>query len=86
MSKLIGKRVQVLDQGYIELQDLMPHPATGIEADAAIVSAARVSFMGESKGDEKDRKLIHHLMKHAHTSPFEMVQMKMRIKAPLVVW
>lgn len=83
---LIGKRVPVLDKGYLELQDLMPHPATGIGPDAAVVSAARVSFMGESKGEEKDRKLLHYLMQHAHTSPFEMVEYKFRLSAPVLVY
>lgn len=85
-SELIGKRIPVLDKGYVELQDLMPHPATGVTCDAAIVSAARVSFLGESKGEEKDRRLIHFLMKNAHTSPFEMVEFKLRVKAPLVTY
>jgi thymidylate synthase (FAD) len=83
---LIGKRVPVLDRGYVELQDLMPHPATGVAGDLAIISAARTSFMGEGKGDEKDRKLLHYLMRNAHTSPFEMVEFKFRLKAPLVTW
>jgi thymidylate synthase (FAD) len=79
-------RVPVLDRGYVELQDLMPHPATGVSPDTAIAAAARVSFMGESKGEEKDRKLIHFLLKHDHTSPFEMVEYKLRIHAPLLVY
>ncbi|HRE48430.1 MAG TPA: FAD-dependent thymidylate synthase [Aggregatilineales bacterium] len=83
---LIGKRIAVLDQGFLELQDVMPHPAAGVSPDTAIASAARVSFMGESKGDEKDAKLIHYLMKHAHTSPFEMVEFKFRVKAPLITY
>jgi thymidylate synthase (FAD) len=85
-ESLIGQRVQVLDRGFVELQDLMPHPRTGVTCDNAIVAAARVSFMGEGKGDEKDRRLIHYLMKHHHTSPFEMVEFKFRVKAPLVTY
>ena len=50
-ASLIGKRVEVLDKGYIELVDLMPHPLTEVSGDLAIVNAARVSFLGESKGD-----------------------------------
>jgi len=86
MQELIGKRVAVLDKGWIELLDLMPHPATGVSADMAIVSAARVSFMGESKGDEKDKKLLFYLLRHEHNSPFEMVEFKMRLHAPLVTY
>lgn len=83
---LIGKRVSVLDKGWIELVDMLPHPATGIPADLAIVNAARVSFMGESKGPEKDKKLLFYLLREKHTSPFEMVEMKFRVRAPLVTW
>jgi thymidylate synthase (FAD) len=83
---LIGQRVDVLDKGWIELVDLMPHPASAIGGDLAIVNAARVSFMGESKGEEADRKLLFYLLRHHHTSPFEMVEFKFRVRAPLLVW
>ncbi len=83
---LIGKRVDVLDKGWIELLDLMPHPASGVAGDLAIVNAARVSFMGESKGTDRDKKLLFYLLQHRHTSPFEMVEFKFRVSAPLVVY
>ena len=76
---LIGKRVPVLDQGWIELQDMMGD-------DLAIVNAARVSFLGESKGTERDKKLLFYLLQHRHTSPFEQVEFRFRVRAPLVVW
>ena len=44
-NELIGVRVPILDKGYVELLDLMPHPATGVSGDMAIVNAARVSFL-----------------------------------------
>ena len=78
-SELIGKRVEVLDQGWIELQDMMGD-------DLAIVNAARVSFLGESKGEEADKKLLFYLMRHRHTSPFEQVEFKFRVRAPVIVW
>jgi thymidylate synthase (FAD) len=83
---LIGKRIEVLDKGWIELLDLMPHPASGVSGDLAIVNAARVSFMGESKGADRDKKLLFYLLQHRHTSPFEMVEFKFRVSAPLVVY
>ncbi len=76
---LIGKRVSILDKGWIELQDVMGD-------DLAIVNAARVSFLGESKGEEKDKRLLFYLMEHRHTSPFEQVEFKFRVRAPLVTW
>lgn len=78
-SELIGKRVEVLDKGWIELQDIMGD-------DLAIVNAARVSFLGESKGSEQDKKLLFYLLRHRHTSPFEMVEFKFRVRAPVIVW
>lgn len=85
-SSLIGKRVPVLDKGWIELADMMPHPDTGVSGDLAIVSAARVSFMGESKGSGRDKKLLFYLLQHRHTSPFEMVEFKFRCRAPVVTY
>jgi len=78
-ASLIGKRVNVLDKGFIELQALMGD-------DLAIVNAARVSFLGESKGADKDKKLLFYLLRMRHTSPFEMVEFKFRIRCPLVTW
>lgn len=85
-ENLIGKRIDVLDKGWIELVDLMPHPDTDISGDLAIVNAARVSFLGESKGTERDKKLLFYLLRNHHTSPFEMVEFKFRVRAPLVTW
>lgn len=85
-TDLLQKRVNVLDKGWIELVDIMPHPSAGISGDLAIVNAARVSFLGESKGDERDKKLLFYLLRNHHTSPFEMVEFKFRVHAPLVTW
>lgn len=85
-ENLIGKRVDVLDKGWIELVDMLPHPTTKIPGDLAIVNAARVSFLGETKGTEADKKLLFYLIRNAHTSPFEMVEFKFRCRAPLVTW
>lgn len=85
-DNLIGRRVDVLDKGWIELIDLMPHPSSGVSGDLAIVNAARVSFLGESKGAEKDKKLLFYLLRNRHTSPFEMVEFKFRAHAPLITW
>ena len=78
-ATLIGKRVNILDKGWIELQDLMGN-------DLAIVNAARASFLGESKGGEKDKKLLFYLLQHRHTTPFEQVEFKFRVRAPVMTW
>ncbi|OQY49039.1 MAG: thymidylate synthase (FAD) [Anaerolineaceae bacterium 4572_78] len=82
----IPMHVPVLDKGFVELIDMMPHPSLGVHGDLAIVNAARVSFLGESKGDGQDKKLLFYLLQHSHTSPFEQVEFKFRIRAPLVTW
>jgi thymidylate synthase (FAD) len=86
MTEWLGQRVEVLDKGWVELVDFMPHPSTGVSGDLAIVNAARVSFLGESKGEAADKKLLFYLLRNAHTSPFEMVEFKFRVRAPLVTW
>jgi thymidylate synthase (FAD) len=69
----------VLDKGWVELQDMMGD-------DLAIVNAARVSYLGESRGEEKDKRLLFYLMRNHHTSPFELVEFKFRVRAPLITW
>lgn len=83
---IIGKEFPVLDKGSVCLLDISPHPLTGVSPDMAIVSAARVSFLGESKGEEADKRLLFYLMRHHHDSPFEMVTFKIRIHAPIVTF
>ena len=73
------KRTDVLDKGFVELLDVMGD-------DLAIVNAARVSYLGESKGGAADKKLLFYLMEHHHSSPFEQVELKFRVKAPLMVF
>jgi len=68
----------VLDKGFIEL---IAHMGD----DNTVVSAARVSYLGESKGTEKDAQLIKYLLKNKHTSPFEQVEFQFMVKCPLFV-
>jgi len=72
-------KIPVLDKGWVELQDMMG-------SDLAIVNAARVSYLGESKGEEEDRRLLNYLMQHEHGTPFEMAVFKFRVKAPEIVF
>jgi thymidylate synthase (FAD) len=78
-TTLIGKRAPVLDKGWVELQDIMGD-------DLAIVNAARVSYLGESKGPEQDKKLLFYLLRNRHTTPFEQVEFRFRVRAPVIVW
>lgn len=69
----------VLDKGFVRLIDTMGD-------DSAIVQAARVSYGKGTKTVNEDRGLIRYLMRHGHTSPFEMVEMKFHIKIPMDAW
>lgn len=85
-NDLLHKRVSVLDKGWLELVDILPHPSAGVSPDLAVVNAARVSFLGESKGQARDKRLLFYLLRERHTSPFEMVEFKFRVRAPLITW
>ena len=67
----------------VRLVDSMPRGV--FEGDAAIVQAARVSYGAGTKSVSNDRALIRYLMRHKHTTPFEMVEFKFHIKAPIYV-
>jgi thymidylate synthase (FAD) len=84
----LAVRENILDDGlsWLELQDMLPHPTTDVPPDLAVVNAARVSFLGHSKGGEQDKRLLFYLLRHRHTSPFEQVEFKFRVRAPVVVW
>lgn len=53
--------------------------------DTSIVQAARVSYGAGTKTPSADRKLIRYLMKHRHTSPFEMCEIKLHIRLPIFI-
>lgn len=73
------QRREVLDHGYVELVDVMGN-------DQAIVEAARQSIAGANvRPVSEDRGLIRYLMRHRHTTPFEMVELKFRAKMPIFV-
>ena len=77
------------NSGFVKLVDCMPRiipdNCRHLMADYAIVQAARVSFNEGIKDCEKDTRLIDFLIRHKHTSPFEMVKFKFHIKCPLFV-
>jgi thymidylate synthase (FAD) len=70
--------VPVLDHGFVGLIDHMG-------SDSAIVQAARVSYGAGTKQVQDDRNLIRYLMRHEHTTPFEMCSVKFHIKLPIFV-
>ena len=93
MDVLEGKDLyyNVHNCGHVELMDcmprLIPHEAVenGLYADYAIPQMARISYSHGTKKVNTDVGLIKYLMRHRHTSPFEGVTLKFRIKAPIFV-
>ncbi len=78
---------KVLDAGFVRLVDCMPSPTDpySISADSAIVQAARVSYGKGTKAVNEDKGLINYLMKHRHSTPFEMVELKFHCRMPMFV-
>ena len=87
LQNLTKKEIQCLDLGFVGLVDVMPRlvPEDQKTADYAIVQAARVSYGDGTKSVNEDRGLIRYLMRHVHTTPFEMVEFKFHCKMPIFV-
>ncbi len=75
---LLDKEFKVLNYGFVRLIDYMG-------GDNAIVQAARVSYGEGTKKVSEDRGLIRYLLRHKHTTPFEMVEFKFHVKLPIFV-
>ena len=78
LEDILYKPLEVLDHGFIRVIDYMGD-------DAAIVQAARVSYGRGTKQVSNDQGLINYLMRHRHTSPFEMCELKLHVKLPIFV-
>jgi len=78
LEHILYKPFSILDHGFIRVIDYMGD-------DAAIVQAARVSYGKGTKKQTEDQGLINYLMRHRHTTPFEMCEIKLHVKLPLFV-
>lgn len=78
LEEKLYKPIKVLDHGFIRIIDYMGN-------DAAIVQAARVSYGKGTKKLNEDRGLINYLMRHKHSTPFEMCEIKFHIKLPIFI-
>lgn len=74
-----NKEIKVLDDGFVRLVDYMGD-------DSSIVQAARISYGAGTKKKREDRGLIRYLMRHRHTTPFEMVEFKFHVRVPMDCW
>lgn len=72
-------RIKCLHDGFVELLDCMG-------SDTEICNAARLSYGKDRPAKADDRTLIRYLMRHHHTSPFEMAELKFLVRVPIDVW
>lgn len=79
------RKVQIDQHGFVSLVDVMPRliEPGGLGPEAAIVQAARVSYGAGTKTAQNDEVLLRYLFRHDHMTPFEMVTLKWRVRAPL---
>jgi len=79
LDAMLGEPIRVLDQGFVRVVDYLGD-------DAAIVQAARVSYGKGTRKVHEDRGLIRYLMRHDHSTPFEMCEIKLHVRVPMDVW
>ena len=78
LEDLLYKPFTVLDHGFIRVVDYMGN-------DSAVVQAARVSYGAGTRKVREDQGLIRYLIRHRHTTPFEMCEIKFHVKLPIFV-
>ena len=78
-NEIVNVPFKVLDDGFVRVVDYMG-------SDDSIVQAARISYGKGTKRIHEDRGLIRYLMRHSHTTPFEMCEIKLHIRAPMDTW
>jgi thymidylate synthase (FAD) len=79
VDELRWKKLPVLDDGFVCLVDVMGD-------DQSVVQAARVSYGEGTRKVSDDRGLIRYLMRHRHTTPFEMAEIKLLVRVPMDTW
>lgn len=78
LEEMLATPIPCLDHGFVRVVDYFGD-------DAAIVQAARVSYGKGTRKTSEDRQLIRYLMRHRHTTPFEMCELKLHVKLPIFV-
>lgn len=78
-ARLKWQKFSVLDDGFVCLVDVMGD-------DGAVVQAARVSYGEGTQRVSDDRGLIRYLMRHRHSTPFEMAEIKLLVRVPMDTW
>ena len=78
LEEMLYRAIPVLDHGFVRVVDYMGD-------DGAVVQAARVSYGRGTRRVSEDAGLIRYLMRHRHTTPFEMCEIKYHVKLPIFV-
>ena len=78
LEKILYEAISVLDHGFVRVIDYMGD-------DTSIVQAARVSYGKGTKKVSTDSGLIKYLMRHWHSTPFEMCEIKYHVKLPIFI-
>ena len=78
LEKVLYQPFKVLDKGFIRIVDYMGN-------ESSIVQAARVSYGKGTKKKSLDEALIRYLLRHKHTTPFEMCEIKLHVKLPIFI-
>src|SRR5712675_1328950 len=79
LEEILYEALPVLDRGFVRVIDYMGD-------DGAIVQAARVSYGRGTRRVSEDAGLIRYLMRHRHTTPFEMCEIKLHVRVPMDCW
>jgi thymidylate synthase (FAD) len=79
LDKILGVPFNVLNDGFVRIIDYMG-------SDSSIVQAARVSYGKGTKKLREDEGLIRYLVRHHHTSPLEMCEIKLHVRVPMDCW
>lgn len=79
MDAILGEPFKVLDDGFVRVVDYMG-------SDSSIVQAARVSYGKGTRQVRQDRGLIRYLLRHHHTTPLEMCEIKLHVRVPMDAW
>lgn len=79
LDECLGIPFPVLDDGFVRVLDYMGD-------DASVVQGARISYGVGTKRVQEDRGLIRYLMRHMHTTPFEMCELKLHVRVPMDAW
>ncbi len=78
LDTVLYEPFKVLDKGFVRVIDYMGN-------DAAVTQSARVSYGKGTKMLNQDKGLINYLMRHRHTTPFEMCEIKFHVKLPIFI-